>query len=94
VKVELKARRIKVTGPNGVLEKVIPCQVTIKKVPGEDKIKVLRYFSSKREKSLINTSASLIENMIIGVTKGFHYTTRAFTDHFPLRFAVKDGVLE
>lgn len=42
------------------------------------------WFSSKREMAATHTIASLIQNMITGVTKGYRYKMRLVYAHFPI----------
>lgn len=44
--------------------------------------------STKREKKLINTIASHIASMIIGVTRGFEYKLQICSIHFPITVKV------
>lgn len=78
----------------GERTELIPCQVTIKNNAKEGTILVYRYFSNKREKSLVQTACSLVSNLIQGVDAGFQYTVRAFYNHHPMRVSVADNVLK
>ena len=89
----VKGRTIEVSGPKGKITKTIPCEVTIKNDKKAAKVKVYRYFNDKAQKSMVKTSKTLIQNMIDGVTDEFTYTARAFYNHHPMRFAIKEGSL-
>merc|ERR1711939_916462 len=73
VTVEVKSRFVKVTGPRGVLSKSFK-HMSIDIFKTDDKtIKVEKWFGQAKELSAIKTTCSHIQNMIIGVTKGFKY---------------------
>ncbi|MFO7973361.1 MAG: 50S ribosomal protein L6 [Candidatus Hydrogenedentota bacterium] len=69
VKVELSARRIKVTGPKGTLEQAIHPEV---KVAVEDnQIVVTRPSDRPEHRSLHGLMRALLYNLVVGVTQGF-----------------------
>jgi len=61
--------KVTVKGPNGTLERVLPVEMIIKH-EGES-ITVARPNELKRMKALHGLTRTLINNMIIGVTKGY-----------------------
>ncbi len=63
---------VTVKGPKGTLEKTLPSEMDIK-VEG-DQVIVSRPNDLKKMKSLHGLTRSLINNMVIGVTKGFEKT--------------------
>merc|ERR1712164_205396 len=83
VTVEVKSRFVKVTGPRGVLSKSFK-HMSIDIFKTDDKtIKVEKWFGQAKELSAIKTTCSHIQNMIIGVTKGFKYRMKMVYAHFP-----------
>ena len=52
-------------------------------------IKITAFSSRKRNMSVINTAKSLINNMLIGVTKGFTYKLKIAYAHFPITIKIK-----
>ncbi|MCP4632881.1 MAG: 50S ribosomal protein L6 [candidate division Zixibacteria bacterium] len=68
-KVELKGRRIEVKGPKGNLDYTLVPGVDVA-IEG-DQIIVTRKSDSKTHRSLHGLTRALINNMVIGVTKGF-----------------------
>lgn len=98
VTVEIKARIIKVTGPRGSLTKAvrhIDMDIRVVKA-GKDKNKVTLavWQGGRKHVACLRTIRSLINNMIIGVTKGFLYKMRAVYAHFPINCTVEeDGKL-
>lgn len=76
VTVEIKARVIKVTGPRGSLTKIIrhvDMDIRVVKA-GKNKSKVILavWQGGRKHVACLNTIRSLINNMIIGVTKVYY----------------------
>ena len=67
VTVEIKANKVKVTGSKGGLHLTLPD--SIKVTQDKKKLLVSRYRNDKKAKANHGTIRSLINNMIIGVTK-------------------------
>jgi len=77
VKVEQKGQAIKITGPKGVLE--MTCHPSIKVAIDNDAIVVNNADQNNRtKKALHGTMRSLLNNMVIGVTKGFERKMQVF----------------
>jgi len=95
--------------PNGVEVKVDGRVVTVKGEKGtltrnfseapvsilqEDKtIRVQANWPQKKEAALVGTVSSLIQNMIIGVTKGFTYKLKIVFSHFPISVKIKENTV-
>ncbi|KAJ3159683.1 hypothetical protein HK101_001020 [Irineochytrium annulatum] len=92
VTVAIKARRVRVKGPRGVIHKVFQhvnfeC---LKTSPTTYRIKVWQ--GERKHIACIRTICSRIENMITGVTKGYEYKMRLVYAHFPINVnIVNDG---
>jgi len=95
VTVGIKARVIKVTGPRGSLTKnVRHIDMDIRTVKvGKNKTKVILtvWQGGRKHVACLNTIKSLINNMIIGVTKGFLYKMRAVYAHFPINAIIQEN---
>ena len=81
--------KIVVKGPLGTVEKDfegVPVRFWIE----DNKVKYEIYRRGKKGYALVNTLASRIRNMFIGVTKGFTYKMKAYYVHFPMSIEV-DG---
>ncbi|OLL25564.1 60S ribosomal protein L9-A [Neolecta irregularis DAH-3] len=91
---EIKARIITVTGPRGVLRKnVRHIDMELRKVG--NKIKFIVWHGSRKHVACLRTVRTLINNMIIGVTKGFRYKMRLVYAHFPINCNIdNDGGIE
>ena len=88
VKVEIVSRVVTVTGPRGKVTKNLkhlPIEMTFK---DEKTIKIDRWFTYGKQAACIRTACSHINNMIIGVTKGFEYKMRFVYAHFPINVAI------
>ena len=66
--------KVTVKGPKGTLERVLPSEMDIK-LEG-DTIVVSRPNDLKRMKSLHGLTRTLINNMVVGVTKGYEKKIR------------------
>ncbi|GMM50711.1 ribosomal 60S subunit protein L9B [Starmerella bacillaris] len=95
VTVQIKARNITVTGPRGVLNNSVRhIDITFVKV-NDKQIKLLMINGNRKQVASIRTVKSIVNNMIIGVTKGFKYKMRAVHAFFPPNLDVrKDGSLQ
>eukprot|EP00741_Cyanophora_paradoxa_P009579 tig00001532_g9278.t1 len=90
VKVEIKARKVRVTGPRGTLSR------NFQHVPNLDltvfhhgkKVKAEMWFSNRKQAACIRTICTHIQNMIIGVTKGYQYKMRFVYAHFPVNATI------
>jgi large subunit ribosomal protein L6 len=93
VEVSINGMRVKVKGPKGELERDFSHarNVLIRLDEDEEgkKVVVEAYFANRRVKALVGTIAAHIENMIIGVTKGFRYKLKIVYSHFPVTVKVQ-----
>ena len=69
VKVAVAGQKVTVEGPKGKLERVLPDAVTIK-VDGAQAL-VSRPNDSRQAKAMHGLCRTLVNNMVLGVTKGF-----------------------
>ena len=89
VEVSLKGKNITVKGPLGELTKDFSYAKTIDIKKEGDKIIIEGYFLRKREKALLRMIASKIQNMMIGVLKGYRYRMYIVYAHFPMNVKVE-----
>ncbi|ODQ82643.1 hypothetical protein BABINDRAFT_5579 [Babjeviella inositovora NRRL Y-12698] len=88
VTVEINARKIKVTGPRGVLNKNLNhINVTFAKLSNRA-IKITVHDGDRKHVAALRTVKSLISNLITGVTKGYKYKMRYVYAHFPINVNV------
>merc|ERR1711943_82893 len=91
VTVDIKSRAVVLKGPRGTLSKSFKhMQIDLFK-PAENIIKIEKWFSLSKEQSAIKTCSSHIQNMIIGVTKGFKYRMKMVYAHFPTNVQIQNG---
>lgn len=92
VTVDIKARIVTVTGPRGTLNKNLRhINITFAKVSNEQ-VKFSVLHGDRKHVAALRTVKSLVNNMVIGVTKGFKYKMRYVYAHFPINVNVlEDG---
>eukprot|EP01083_Nonionella_stella_P132322 402253_1 len=86
VKVHIAARKVRVTGALGSLTKSfkhIDCD--LRTVSKGRKILLEIWFATAQSKACVNTVCTTIENMMVGVTKGYRYKMRFAYAHFPIK---------
>ena len=69
VTANVEGQTVKVKGPKGALQVVLPDDVMVKMDKGE--VKVDPRNETKRARSMWGTSRTLVNNLVTGVTKGF-----------------------
>ena len=69
VTANVEGQTVKVKGPKGALQVVLPDDVVVKMEKGE--VKVDPRHETKRARSMWGTSRTLVSNLVTGVTKGF-----------------------
>jgi len=77
VKVEQKGRSFKITGPKGTLELDTHLEIDVK-VEGNEIIVSNPDAENSRKKALHGTARALLNNMVVGVTKGFERPMQIF----------------
>jgi len=95
VTLTFKARKVSVKGPRGSLDEDLshlPIDLTWKE---EGKVlQIDRWFASGKQLASIKTACSHINNMIIGLTKGFKYKMRFVYAHFPINVTISGQKVE
>ncbi|KDQ20714.1 hypothetical protein BOTBODRAFT_26733 [Botryobasidium botryosum FD-172 SS1] len=93
VTVAIKSRLVTVEGPRGSISKnfrhVNMDIQLIKK--NAHKVTLAVWQAGRKHVACLGTIKSLINNMIIGVTKGFLYKMRLVYAHFPINAIIQDG---
>ena len=88
VKANLEENILEVKGPLGVVTKdfsKIPVKLSIQ----NDGVQVSSLSTRKRHMAVFGTAASLVSNMVVGVTKSFTYRLKLVYAHFPVSIKVK-----
>ncbi|TEY37151.1 hypothetical protein BOTCAL_0529g00080 [Botryotinia calthae] len=105
VKVAIKSRQVTVEGPRvgnqpnrksntfeiGKLHKDLSHLAVNFSQPKKDVIKIELHHGARKNVATLRTVRTLINNLIIGVTKGFKYKMRYVYAHFPINVNVEKG---
>jgi len=90
VEMNIKARVVTVKGPRGTLKRNFKhLNVELLRI-SKRKLRVNKWFGSRKELSCVRTICTHIENMIKGVTLGFKYKMRCVYAHFPINCAIQE----
>ncbi|CAH0001228.1 unnamed protein product [Clonostachys byssicola] len=84
VKVSIKTRIVTVEGPRGKLVKDLSHLAVNFGQPKKNTISIEIHHGNRKNVATLRTVRSLINNLIIGVTKGFKYKMRYVYAHFPI----------
>ncbi|MEM1541483.1 MAG: 50S ribosomal protein L6 [Ignisphaera sp.] len=91
VKIEINDKKVRISGPKGSIERDFRYAHGIIMRIEENKIVLETFFANSRRKALLYSIASHIENMIVGVTKGWRYKLKIVTSHFPATVKVSSN---
>jgi large subunit ribosomal protein L6 len=89
VDVNIEERVVTVKGEKGTLTRDFSHASVSIQLEG-NVIKIQTSWPRKREAALIGTICSHIQNMIIGVTKGFTYKLKIIFSHFPISVKARE----
>ena len=91
VTVNVKSRVVTVTGPRGTLTRSFKhLQADISKDKSGKKLLVEVWFGTTKHIAAIRTICTHINNMQIGVTKGFEYKMRFVYAHYPVNVSISE----
>ena len=94
VEVKVKSRVVKVTGPRGSLTRDFKhLNMDVRKV-GDKALRVDIWFANRKQLACVRTVCSHIDNMIVGVTRGFLYKMRFVYSHFPINVTLNGNDVE
>ncbi|EON97754.1 putative 60s ribosomal protein l9 protein [Phaeoacremonium minimum UCRPA7] len=92
VKVHIKSRLVTVEGPRGKLTKDLSHIAVNFSKPKKNVINIEIHHGVRKNVAALRTVRTLINNLIIGVTKGFKYKMRYVYAHFPINVNIdKNG---
>ncbi|KAI1479894.1 hypothetical protein K445DRAFT_300805 [Daldinia sp. EC12] len=89
VKVQIKSRNVTVEGPRGKLSKDLSHIAVNFSRPKKNVIGIEIHHGSRKDVATLRTVRTLINNLVIGVTKGFKYKMRYVYAHFPINVNVE-----
>jgi len=88
IKVTIKSRRIWVEGERGKLYRDFKhAMITLRKTKNNT-VLVEKRFDKKKRCAVVKTIAGHIQNLFVGVTKGFRYKMKLVYAHFPINATV------
>ncbi|XP_074650628.1 large ribosomal subunit protein uL6-like isoform X2 [Tubulanus polymorphus] len=90
IEVTIKARRVTVKGPRGVLRRDFK-HAYIEMSKKGNIILVEKWFGTRKELAAVRTVCSHIQNMFKGVTKGFQYKMKSVYAHFPININISEN---
>eukprot|EP00955_Chlamydomonas_euryale_P113761 366232-Chlamydomonas_euryale.AAC.3 len=93
VTVEVKGRRVRVKGPRGTLSrdfKHTALDMFLKTEDGKTKFIVESHFTKRKQLASLRTIKSHVQNLVLGVTKGFQYKMRLVYAHFPINVNLEE----
>eukprot|EP00826_Nyctotherus_ovalis_P059982 TRINITY_DN8388_c0_g2_i1.p1 TRINITY_DN8388_c0_g2~~TRINITY_DN8388_c0_g2_i1.p1 ORF type:complete len:198 (+),score=33.41 TRINITY_DN8388_c0_g2_i1:137-730(+) len=80
-----------IKGPRGQVARDFKhALITITHEPTSNKILVDMWMGKKKQRSVVMSIASAIENMITGVTRGYYFKMKNFYKHFPIHTEAKE----
>ncbi|OJJ63281.1 hypothetical protein ASPSYDRAFT_138768 [Aspergillus sydowii CBS 593.65] len=89
VKVHIRSRIVTVEGPRGKLTKDLSHIAVTFGRPKKDLISIEMHHGSRKGVATLRTVRTIINNLIIGVTKGFKYKMRYVYAHFPINVNIE-----
>lgn len=89
VKVHIKSRIVNVEGPRGKLVKDMSHLSVCFSHPSRNIITIELHHGARKNVATLRTVKTLINNLIIGVTKGFKYKMRYVYAHFPINVNIE-----
>ena len=90
----IKARVVTVKGPRGELVREFKYVDMDMKIVSEKYVRVDLWFATRKQLACVRTICSHIENMFVGVTKGFRYKMRFVYSHFPINVSWSGRTVE
>ena len=82
------------TGPRGKLERSFKHVQLDMRMVSDQKLRVDLWFGTRKQVATIRTICSHVENMVIGVTRGFLYKMRFVYSHFPINVSLAGRTVE
>jgi large subunit ribosomal protein L9e len=86
---------VTVKGPRGTLKREFKhINMDLQKVGNGKFVRVDLWFATRKQLACVRTILSHIDNMFIGVTRGYRYKMRFVYSHFPINVTNNQGVVE
>jgi large subunit ribosomal protein L6 len=88
VTVKMDGNKISVKGPKGEVQRDFSHASSIEIHKSDNTLTIRPLTTRKRDKSLVMNLKTQIDNMMLGVTKGFEYKLKVAHSHFPITVKV------
>lgn len=92
VTVKLDVKAVEVTGPLGTIKRDFSFMPHINFSMAEGNFAITTEKDGKRDKMYSHTALSHINNLFVGVTKGYRYKLAIVHVHFPMRLSLQGNV--
>lgn len=91
IKCTVRNRKITVVGKRGSLTRSFTHTQLDMRMIKKNVLQVQKWFGIRKELATVRTVCSHVENMIVGVTRGFQYKMRSVYAHFPINVTTQDA---
>ena len=93
INIAVENKIVTVSGPNGSLSRSFAFARSVNIVKQDDTISISAIYPRKKERALLNTIKSHIQNMINGAEANYIYKMKIVYAHFPINVNVKEKVV-
>ena len=90
IEVKFENQVLTVSGTRGTLSRKLVIRDLQPEIE-DDKVTISIRFPSTRKIAIFGMQASLIENMIVGIQRGFKSRLKVISSHFPITTEVREG---
>ncbi len=89
VNARVEGKTLVLSGPLGELKRDFSKMPLVHFSVAEKEITISASTEGKRGKAMLHTACAHVNNMVLGVTKGFRYVLDVFNVHFPIRVSIE-----
>ncbi|KAL9108869.1 MAG: hypothetical protein Q9227_006400 [Pyrenula ochraceoflavens] len=89
VKIHIRSRIISVEGPRGKLTKDLSHLAVCFSIPSKNTLSIEIHHGARKNVATLRTVKTIIQNLVVGVTKGFKYKMRYVYAHFPINVNIE-----